>query len=467
MSFLFFTDFCKKRSEYHCLLADQIMVYTSSIIYDRTTGMVVATGMAPRLSRLSIVQMESVKAVKRHSGRTQTVRFYERNWIGLEGKKENNKRILLIITFTLLLFWALMHTDTVLGIVGTILAVLAPFLLGLCFAFVINVLLRPIEKVWNTLGRNWAGDWVKKLRRPVCLLLSILLIVGIVFVLLFMVGPELKRTAASIVDQFPAYMAQIETWWQELTAFLAVYSIELPQPEWNLNELGSMVQNFFTKNGSDFFGKTLDITTSIFSGVFNVVLGLVFALYVLAQKEKLGGQITKVMQALLPQPRVERLVELSALINRTFTNFVTGQLTEAVIIGGLCFIGMKLFSMPYAPMISVLVGFTALIPVFGAFIGTAVGAFLILMDSPMQALWFILFIIVLQQLEGNLIYPRVVGKSVGLPGIWVLAAVTIGGSLFGVLGILLSVPVCSVLYCVGKQAVNQRLKQKGLDRIED
>ena len=168
----------------------------------------------------------------------------------------------------------------------------------------------------------------------------------------------------------------------------------------------------------------------------------------------------KVLNAVMNPEKLDKLLNLLRLANKTFTNFITGQLTEAVIIGALCFIGMTIFRMPYAPAISVLVGFTALIPVFGAFIGTAVGAFLILLVKPIQAVWFVIFIIVLQQFEGNLIYPKVVGKSVGLPGIWVLVAVTVGGNAMGVMGMLISVPLCSVLYAVSREAVNNKLKMK-------
>ena len=168
----------------------------------------------------------------------------------------------------------------------------------------------------------------------------------------------------------------------------------------------------------------------------------------------------KVLTAVMKPEKLDKLLNLLRLANKTFTNFITGQLTEAVIIGVLCFIGMTIFRMPYAPAISVLVGFTALIPVFGAFIGTAVGAFLILLVKPIQAVWFVIFIIVLQQFEGNLIYPKVVGKSVGLPGIWVLVAVTVGGNAMGVMGMLISVPLCSVLYAVSREAVNNKLKMK-------
>lgn len=186
------------------------------------------------------------------------------------------------------------------------------------------------------------------------------------------------------------------------------------------------------------------------------------ALVLKAQKETLTGQAKKVVRALFSEKWAHWITDVARMTNRTFSNFVTGQLTEAVILGTLCFLGMLIFRLPYAGVISVLVGFTALIPIFGAFIGVGIGAFLILLVSPIKALWFILFFVILQQLEGNLIYPRVVGKSVGLPGIWVLAAVTVGGNAFGLAGMLLAVPLCSVLYTLARQGVNARLARKGL-----
>ena len=180
----------------------------------------------------------------------------------------------------------------------------------------------------------------------------------------------------------------------------------------------------------------------------------------MAGKEKLCNQLDRVAHAYLKPDRYQRGKEIFQLTNRTFSNFVSGQVLEAIIIGTLCFIGMLIFRMPYAGPISVLVGFTALIPVFGAFIGTAIGALLILFLSPIKAFWFVIFIIVLQQFEGNVIYPRVVGKSVGLPGIWVLVAVTVGGGAFGFIGMLISVPVASLLYSLLRESVNRRNEQK-------
>ena len=213
-------------------------------------------------------------------------------------------------------------------------------------------------------------------------------------------------------------------------------------------------------NNTGIVDKTLDFTGTLVSGIVNLIIALAFSFYLLAQKEKLSSNTKKVLFAFFPKKKVTNLLNIIELTDQTFTNFVSGQLLEAVIIGVLCFIGMLIFGMPYAAVISVLVGFTALIPVFGAFIGTAIGAFLILFVSPVKAIWFVVFIIILQQLEGNLIYPKVVGKSVGLPGILVLTAVSIGGSLMGVLGILISVPVCAVLYTLLKRAVNLISKNK-------
>lgn len=381
----------------------------------------------------------------------------------MELSKQNMKRLCFLIFFAMLLFWMFNHSVQVWSICKTILSILAPFIVGFCFAFIINVLLRPLEALWKRFVRF---KYAKQCKRPACLILSALIFVGVVFILLFMVVPELKTTITSVIEQVPAYRRQVLVWWEEFSVFLAQHSIVLPEFTFDFEKIGNLISDFLSEQGTLFFNKTMDWTSSIFTTIFNSVLGIVFAFYVLFQKERLGNNAKKVIQSLLPNTKADALIRLADLCDRTFTKFVTGQLVEACIIGTLCFIGMNLFRMPYALMISTLVGFTALIPVFGAFIGTGVGAFLIVMVDPMKAFWFIVFIIILQQLEGDLIYPKVVGKSVGLPSIWVLVAVTIGAS-FGVLGMLLSVPICSVVYCVGKSIINARLHKKKLAPLED
>lgn len=368
----------------------------------------------------------------------------------MELSKKTVKRILLIITFTVVLIWGIYNHKLLLNYLGAVYALIRPFVIGLCMAYVVNVIMRPIERMWMKALSKCKGKWVKKLKRPICLLLSILLVIGIILAVVFLIMPELSDSVASLVSMIPSYADEIEGWWDALSARLDKYGVDLPQFSFDPDKL----IDFLKDGGTAVINTTLSATTSIVTAVINFVLALVFSVYVLAQKETLKRQSEKVLARIMKPERKKKLIALLALVNRTFTNFITGQLTEAVIIGALCFIGMAIFSMPYAPAISVLVGFTALIPVFGAFIGTAIGAFLILLVKPIQALWFIVFIIVLQQFEGNLIYPKVVGKSVGLPGIWVLVAVTIGGNAMGVIGMLISVPLCSVLYVLARNAVN-------------
>lgn len=366
--------------------------------------------------------------------------------------KKTVKRILLIIAFTVILIWAVYNHKLLFKYIGELYALISPFVIGLCIAYVVNVIMRPIERMWMKLLSRFKGKWVEKLKRPICLLLSILLIIGIILAVVFLIIPELSESVSSLVSMIPSYVTEIESWWEALSKRLVKYGVDLPQFNFNPDKL----IDFLKDGGTAVLNTTLSATTSIVTAVINFVLALAFSIYVLAQKETLKRQSKKVMSRLMKPEKMQKLLDMLDLINRTFTNFITGQLTEAVIIGVLCFIGMSIFRMPYAPAISVLVGFTALIPVFGAFIGTAIGAFLILLVKPIQAVWFVVFIIVLQQFEGNLIYPKVVGKSVGLPGIWVLVAVTIGGNAMGVVGMLISVPLCSVLYVVARNAVNGR-----------
>ena len=385
----------------------------------------------------------------------------------MELNKSNIKKILLIISLSGAILLGLYNLDSVLDFVGGIASVFMPFILGLCIAFVTNVLLRALEGLWDKIpDKKWLR-WLKKAKRAACIIISELIIFGVIFVLLFMIIPEISRTIRQIVDAMPAFINRLDGWWLEFTELLASYSIVLPQIDLDFNELAKTVSSFISGLDFSLWDKTLDITGSVFNAVFNAVLGFAFSLYVLALKEKLGVNLTKMLYALFPDNMVKRILEVAALSNKTFTNFVTGQLAEAVIIGILCFIGMLIFRMPYAAVISVLVGFTALIPVFGAFIGTGIGAFLILMDDPIKAVWFVIFIIILQQLEGNLIYPKVVGKSVGLPGIWVLVVVTIAGGMFGIAGMLIGIPAFTVVYTLARQAINKKLANKGMPVMED
>lgn len=376
--------------------------------------------------------------------------------------KKTMRRLALLITFALLLYWALTHPSQVVQVFSSLGTLLLPFLLGGCLAFLGNVFLRPVEAVWVRLWGKRYGPRQQVAQRPVCLLATCLLLAGILFAIFFIVVPALQESVVSFIAVLPDRLDQLKIWWDQLASYLSHYFVHLPDFSFNGEKLQVWISNLLEKYGQAFLNTTIAATSSIFSLVVNLVLGWVFSLYLLAQKETLSRQAWKVVQSLFSQKRAQQIVDVAKLTNRTFSNFVTGQLTEAVILGSLCFVGMLVLRLPYAGVVSVLVGFTALIPIFGAFIGLGIGAFLILLVNPIQALWFILFFLILQQVEGNLIYPRVVGKSVGLPGIWVLVAVTLGGNAFGLVGMLMAVPLCSVLYALARQGVNNRLDRKGL-----
>lgn len=365
--------------------------------------------------------------------------------------------ILIIITFTFVMYWAATNTGTVIGTVEKVLTLFSPFFAGLCLAFIINTILCPFEKGWDKVFGKVRKQKIKdKLRRPVCLVLSTLLVFGAVFAIIFMLIPEIINTVSSIINMVPDVISKVDVWWGEFKELLEQYNIVLPSLDFDFSKAINTVNNLLSNYGEKFINTTVNITTTIVTFIVNLVLAVVFSIYILSQKETLGRQVKELIHAVFPRKKTDKVFDVIALANQSFSKFVVGQLLEAVIIGLLCFIGMLIFRMPYAGVISVLVGFTALIPVFGAFIGTAVGAFLILLVSPMKAVWFVVFIIVLQQIEGNLIYPKVVGKSVGLPGIWVLLAVTVGGGAFGILGMLFSVPVCSVLYVLAREFVARK-----------
>ncbi len=372
-----------------------------------------------------------------------------------------NKRLLKYVIIILLLifsFYVIVAMPEKIGVaVSFVLNLLSPFLIGFCVAYVVNLLLRPLERFWMWIWRKAKKQKViEKIKRPLCLALGVLIVLGAMFAILFMIIPALRDTIVSFVDKVPQYTKMVEKWYNTAVEFFKQYNFTLPEISFNIAQLTQIAKDIISNYGSNVLDTTVNVTASIVSAIVDIALGFVFAVYLLAQKEKLGNQAKKSAVAILKPDRAQKLMDITALTNSVFTKFITGQFADACIIGVLCFIGMLIFRMPYAAIISVLIGFTALIPIFGAFIGAGIGAFLILLESPVKAFWFIVFIIVLQQFEGNLIYPKVVGKTVGLPGIWVLVAVTIGGSLFGVIGMLFSVPICTVLYVLFRKFVNKK-----------
>ena len=374
------------------------------------------------------------------------------------------KKIRELIVFTALLVVALWKFDVVLDVLKTIGQIIFPFILGGAIVFVINVPMSFLEKkiFENVKKENKAA---RKLARPVSLLLTIVLVVGVIA--LVMIGPihQLTKTMGSLMINITDFIPQIKIWIRDFfhdnrEIMKLVDQVQFKPDQairWGISLLGNGAGNMMNT--------TMSAVGSVVSGLATFFIAFSFACYVLFQKEKLHVQIRKVLFAFLPKQKADAFLKVCSLTYRTFANFLTGQCLEAVILGCMFVVTLSILRMPYALLIGVLIAFTALIPIFGAFIGCAVGSFLIFMVSPKQAIIFIIVFLVLQQIEGNLIYPHVVGESVGLPSIWVLAAVTIGGNLMGIVGMLVFIPLLSVVYTIFRKVVYQRLKKRHIKQV--
>ena len=367
-------------------------------------------------------------------------------------KDKTRKDIIIIISYIALVIFALVNFSKIFVFLGKVISIFSPFLLGIILAFVLNVLNNFIEK--KIFGKIKPSKIWNKIKRPLCITLSLILVFLTIFFVMNLLIPQLKNSASLFTDTLPAYK-------EDIIGILNKFDVD----ESTVNKVGEYLDNFgkvitdyIKGNSKDVITVTTEVATSVVNIISKGIITLVFAIYMIAQKETLSRQINKVMKAYLKPKTINKINTVGTLANKTFSNFVTGQCSEALIFGSLVFVGMLIFRFPYASTIGVLLGFTALIPIFGAFIGTAVGFILIMMVSPVKAILFVVFIIVLQQIEGNLIYPRVVGKSIGLPGMWVLLSVTVGGSICGILGMLIATPLCSLLYALFTRMINDRLK---------
>ena len=366
----------------------------------------------------------------------------------MELNKKNIKRILLLVACAIILYWALNNLSTLGKLLGSFFSLFSPLLIGAGIAYVMNLLLKAIERLWDMALKKAPELWRVKLKRPICLTATMLLFLGIIFAIFFILIPRLEEAGSTLIANVPGYITQIQNWWESLVDFAAEHGVTLPELSMNVEDATKFISKILSSDSSNVVNTTIDITTSILGALVNILLALVFSVYMLAQKETLISQSRRLLLAALPRKAGQRTMHILKLTNNAFSSFVTGQVTEAFILGSLCCIGMLILRLPYALPVSVIISFTSLIPIFGAWIGAATGAFLIVFVSPIKALTFLIFLLILQQVEGNLIYPKVVGKSVGLPGLWVLAAVTIGGGIFGMLGMLLGVPICSVIYAL-------------------
>ena len=377
--------------------------------------------------------------------------------------KKDMKNLMLLILFAVVVYVGIQRADVLLVFARFMVGIAYPFLLGAAFAFVLNVPMSFLDK--RLFGSAVSKGKMKKLGRPLSLILSLILVVGVVLVVILVVVPEMGQTFMSVSASIEAAIPRLQTWAVETFHNNKQIAEWIQNLEFDWNSIIGTAVDFLKNGAGNVLNSTVAMARTVVNVLMNFFIALVFAVYILLQKEKLTVQVQKVFYAFLSAKMVKKVLEVCSLSYRTFASFVTGQCLEAVILGTMFFVSMTLFRFPYAMLIGILIAFTALIPIFGAFIGCVVGTFLILVVDPMKGLAFIVLFLVLQQIEGNLIYPHVVGNSVGLPSIWVLVAVTVGGSLMGVVGMLIFIPLTSVVYALFRQTVYKKLKERNIHDI--
>lgn len=385
--------------------------------------------------------------------------------------RKNVRIILLIITFAVVLYTAAQNLAAIYGAVATVWNVFGVVITGLAMAFVLNV---PLKLFENRVFYGMSEDrrpYVRKMRRPVSLVCALVVTLGVIVILIAVILPQLTATVAEVASQLPNYINSVVQW---LKDFLAGFGITIDALEdfsvdWEqvfsdlttyLKEGSANVLESAASAGSSVVSTVTDVGGSVISTVMNTFLGLIVAVYVLAQKERIGHFMKRCIDAFLPHRASSAISRIASMASETFSNFVAGQFTDSCILGVLCYVCMRIFRFPYPEVISVVIGVTSLVPMVGSFVGEVIGALLILIVSPIKALLFIVMVLAIQQVDGAFIYPRIVGKSVGLPGVAVFCAVIVGGNVAGVLGSLLGVPVCALLYALLREAVDARQKRR-------
>lgn len=363
------------------------------------------------------------------------------------------RSLLLLITFTVGLVFVVVRFEDLWRTVRLILSNLTPLFAGLAIAF---VLVRPCAFFRRLLDRGLGKTPLAGLSLPLAVALSYVALLGVVAAIFAFVIPQLTSSVGRFGANLSGYLAQVQVWINDITDWLHLEELDLSQVGQTLRDF---VNRLFSAL-STAVPQLLSLTSGLVSLVVTMVLALVFSVYMLSGKDTLLGQCRRVLRAYVPKKVYDVVLDVAALTADTFSRFVSGQITEACILGGLTFLGMLILRLDYALLIAVLIGVSALVPVVGAYVGAITSALLLVMVDPVDALIFLVFLVCLQQIEGNVIYPRVVGTSLGLPGIWVLTAVTVGGGLFDLAGVLLSVPVASILYALLKRDVRKRLARQ-------
>ena len=357
-----------------------------------------------------------------------------------------------LITYTVLLVALLIKIDTVIALLSQFFLLLIPVIVGAALAFILKL---PFDKV-NSLFERILPQKAKKFSTAFALLAVYLILFGAIAVIVSIVVPQLANSVMMLKNTLTVMSPSINAWADSAVSLLAAWGVELADYEKFLREFSDMLGKILLDTVPQLFS----VTNSVVKTVTNIVLGLVFSVYMLLYRKKMAEQTKRAVKAFCSDSRSAYILHIAEVCNKTFTKFVGGQLTEALLLGSLCFIGMVILRLEYALLISVMIGVTSLVPIVGAFVGAAPAAFILLMISPRKALVFLVFLVILQQFEGNIIYPKVVGSSLGLPALWILIAITVCGGMFGIVGMLIAVPVTSVIYQLLGEAINRRLNAK-------
>ncbi len=387
----------------------------------------------------------------------------------MELSNETVRKIRGLIVFAALVIACLWKYDVVFGVLTFVFHIVFPFILGGAIAFVLNVPMNFVQRHLFDEERIKGKKYMQKAARPVSMLAVVFGVLGIVAVVMFVLIPQLGATFANLGASIQEFIPEVQDWAQEIFHNNQDVMEWVNSLEFDWNKIMETGMDFFKNGAGSVLDSTITAAKSIVSGITTFFIAFVFAIYILLQKEKLGLQAKKVLFAFVRRGRAEVALEVLSLTYNTFSSFLTGQCVEAVILGSMFVAAMTVLRLPYALLVGIVIAFTALIPIFGAFVGCAVGVFMIFIEDPFKALIFVVMFLVLQQVEGNLIYPHVVGNSVGLPSIWVLAAVSVGGSLMGVVGMLIFIPVVSVAYALFREVVYLKLKQRKIkpEEIEE
>lgn len=371
----------------------------------------------------------------------------------MENKSEITwKKCLMVCVSAFLLFLGIYYWKTIADFISVAINAAMPIIIGFAIAYVLNILMSFYERHYFKKAKK--RELVDKTRTPVCLVCALLTMFGIIGIVVLLVVPELVSCIEFLISEIPPLIKELlkEEWVQQLVP--AETLSELAQINWPeyITSIASMLASGLGDAMSVFFSAV----SSVFSVVVTALIAIIFSVYLLLCRDTLLSQSTRLLRCYLPEKATGTIMHIFHVLNDRFHRYFVGQFIEAIILGALCCIGMLIFGFPYAAMIGTLVGFTALIPIAGAYIGAGVGALMMLTESPLKAVLFLIFIVVLQQLEGNLIYPKVVGDSISLPAIWVLAAVTVGGGLMGITGMVIGVPITAAIYQLVLENMQQR-----------